>query len=98
MPHADDDPWWWFSFFGTDRQPGEGLIGVAVVQAWDIEIARMALARFGIRPDGEAIYTQIANELGVPPERYRERLLSPDEARVLANLMEARRPIGTTAS
>ena len=54
----------------------------------------MALARFGIRPDSEAIYTQIATELGVPPGRDRERLLTPDEAKVLANLMEARKPIG----
>ena len=87
-----DDPWWWFSFFATDRQPGEHLIGVAMVQACDIEIAKMALARFGIKPRGEAVYTQILAELGEPPELYRERLLSPDEAGVLADLMEARRP------
>ena len=92
-----DEPWWWFSFFATDRQSGERLIGVAVVQARDSEIAKMALSRFGIEPSEEGVYTQIPAELGVPPGPYQERLLSPDEARVLADLMEARRLVGKTA-
>ena len=96
MPYSAKDPWWWFSFFAADRQPGKRLIGVTVVQACDIEIARMALGRFSIRPDGEVFYIQIPTELGTPPEPYRERLLNPDEAGVLADLMEARRLIGKT--
>ena len=63
-----------------------------MVQACNIEIAKMALARFGIRPSGEGVYTRIAIELGMPPELYRDRLLSPDEAGAFADLMEARRP------
>lgn len=91
-----DEPWWWFSFFATDRQPGAGLVGVAVVQARDSELAKMALSRFGIRADGGGVYTQIPAELGMPPEPYQERLLRPDEARTLADLMEARRLTGKT--
>ena len=36
---------------------------------------------------------KIPAELGEPPEPYQERLLSPEEARTLADLMEARRPV-----
>ncbi len=86
-----DEPWWWFSFFATDRQPGARLVGVAVVQARDSEIAKMALARFGIYPQGEGVCALIPAELSTPPRSYCERLLSPDEAGALANLMEARR-------
>lgn len=93
---STDDPWWWFSFFATDRQSGKRLIGVAVVQGCNGEIATMALARFGIRPGGRTVCAQIAAELDVPPEAYRERLLTPDEAKVLADLMEARRLMDKT--
>lgn len=34
---------------------------------------------------------QIPAELGEPPEPYQERLLTPEEGRALADLMEARR-------
>lgn len=36
---------------------------------------------------------QIPAELGEPPEPYRERLLNPEEARMLADLMEAQQPV-----
>ena len=88
-----NDPWWWFSFFDKQCPPEERFIGVALVQARDFEIAKMALERFGIYPGGEAVCAQIPVELGAPPEPYRERLLNRDEARTLADLMEGRRPV-----
>ena len=87
-----DELWWWFSFFDKQKQPKTQLVGAALVQAPDVEIAKMALERFGIYSRGGGVCALIPAELGTPPEAYRERLLSPDEARTLADLMEARRP------
>lgn len=91
------DPWWWFSFFDMARPSGERLLGVALVQGRDQWMATAALARFGCHSGGEARCIKIPAELCEPPEPYQERLLSPEEARTLADLMEARRPVPPNA-
>ena len=93
LTFSSDNPWWWFSFFAEDRKLGDRLLGVAVAQARDMKIAKVVLKRSGIRLSGKVVCMQIPAELGVPPESCRERLLDRDEARALADLLEARRPM-----
>ena len=68
------DQWWWLSFADDD-----GFLGVAVVTGFGLADAVSTAHRLGINPGGSVQIIELAPEY-VPPESYRNRLLTKEEA------------------
>ena len=75
--------WWWLSFADPDQPEGEQFLGVAIFQAPAHEGAALIRSHeLGINPGGQVLAYIIGPDL-VPPEQYRNRLLSRAEVESL---------------
>lgn len=66
--------WWWLSFFGEGK-----FLGIVIVFAHGILEAVKICKENSINPGGEVVAQPVPAEL-VPPEKYRNRILTEQEA------------------
>jgi hypothetical protein len=73
--------WWWLSFASE-----AGFLGIVIVRAPDMTTAIRETHRMGCNPGGEVAGWPVYEDFGVgdPPERFRDRLLTKEQAARLA--------------
>jgi hypothetical protein len=67
--------WWWLSFADDD-----GFRGVCIVEAMDMIAAVKLTHALGINPGGEVRGAPFPDRAGPPPERFRARILTKQQA------------------
>lgn len=71
--------WWWLSFCDAAQPPGSRFSGVAVVMGSNILTATEEARKIGCNPGGEVQGLPFGNDEILPPERFRNRLLTKAE-------------------
>lgn len=77
--------WWWLSFCDAHLPKGTQFLGVAIVFAHDMVGAVKVAHALGINPGGQVLGAPF---VGIPPEKYRERSLTREEAEIAATMTE----------
>jgi len=72
--------WWWLSFVDTERPEGQRFLGVVVLEATGFMDAVGQAWAHGLNPGGEVQGMEVVEGNGLPPEAFRNRLLSEAEA------------------
>lgn len=76
--------WWWLSFADQTRPKGNQFLGVVIIEAITLDQAITQSHLRGLNPGGEILSFQIPYDR-IPDEQFRNRLLSREEATMLAS-------------
>lgn len=70
--------WWWLSFVDPNRPDGQRFLGVAIVEGYGVASASRRAHELAVNPGGEVRAEPLVGD-AIPPEEYRNRLLSKND-------------------